>query len=470
VTPFQGFIPLNAANFESGNALAGQVLTANGAGGAAWHAAGATDVTYADLVSAINGATLTPGRAYRITDFVTRHYIAIAGVKYATVTGPNEPLVVQAIAADQLSPLAWSALYPQDIIYYDWNPANWLTDNSFAISYSYEIIPDWKGVVIFRHDTVMDTYAPGDWRHCKTRRWKPAPTAWSSATPYAIGDVVGRYNCAYVALQSSLNISPMSKADNDYWLLLRDYGTQPYQMADQMIQHGIPSGPEYADFLLFNGATAPRSVHIAPFVDNEELGILSYTLLPGSVFFKPATTYSCNFGSGFWLNTFMGNTSTLDFAGMTSNNHFVNAVYSVQAGHNFAGNSIGHFMEAAVCGLAFAGNRIGAQFRSNQIGPRCSGNLIGQLAQDNVIGADFTQNTMRTYFQGNEIGCQISGNTIGIYFKNQRVASGALVNQNLSAATHVYAYPCHTFKRSDGSVRLSYVDASDVVHYAAVTD
>lgn len=53
-----GFFELNAANFESGNASDGTVLTADGSGGAAWvEAAGGG----AGAAFAFDGATLTPG-------------------------------------------------------------------------------------------------------------------------------------------------------------------------------------------------------------------------------------------------------------------------------------------------------------------------------------------------------------------------------------------------------------------------
>lgn len=55
---FFGLIPLNAANFESGAAGDGQVLTADGSGGAAWEdvPAGPGGASFA-----FDGATFTPG-------------------------------------------------------------------------------------------------------------------------------------------------------------------------------------------------------------------------------------------------------------------------------------------------------------------------------------------------------------------------------------------------------------------------
>lgn len=475
---FFGLMPLNAANFESGAAEAGQVLTADGAGGAAWQAAaggaaGATDITYADLVSAINGASLTPGGFYRITDFATRHYIAIGYLQFTSgdgvVTGPNEPLVVQAIAPDKLGLLAWSALYPQDIIYYDWNPANWLWDYSFGAGNGTDIIPDWKGVIYFRHDTVLDTYAPGDWRHCKTRRWKPNPVAWDAGTAYAANAVVGYSNCAYKALRASTGTQPLAGGDNDTWVLMRDYRTRMYQNAHPTSEHGVPSGPEYADYTLFVDGT-PRMVHIGRIVDNSDLYLLEGTSLPGSVFFQTDYTFNCEFDSGFVLNTFNGFVSNSQFGPLMRSNHFIGQVSSSSAGGDFKSNTIGGNFQRVSTGHNFSNNIIGEYFAYNTVETSFLDNVIGKDALYNEIGNGCFGNRIGPNFKNNAIGSFNFYNIIGANFKDHRVTANALVSQDLTSATHVYNKPCEIFKRSDGSVRLRYTDNTDTVVYAAVTD
>ena len=125
---------VRAENVDSEAATDGWRLTADGVGGAAWEAGasgGYTDITYANLVTPIGASTLTPGGFYRLTDFATKHYIVDAGLTQYTVgdgiiTGPNEPLIVMAVATNGINGMAFSETYPGDIIHYDWNPANWL--------------------------------------------------------------------------------------------------------------------------------------------------------------------------------------------------------------------------------------------------------------------------------------------------------------------------------------------------------
>ena len=80
---FFGLIPINAANFESGAAGDGQVLTADGAGNAAWEDAAAGGGGFA-----YDGATFTPStfvvnQAWRdVTIQLTTGGVAVADGKY----------------------------------------------------------------------------------------------------------------------------------------------------------------------------------------------------------------------------------------------------------------------------------------------------------------------------------------------------------------------------------------------------
>jgi hypothetical protein len=76
------------------------------------------DITYTTLRFNILNNLLIPGQLYNITDFATIYdQIETGTVK----TGSTEPLVVLATSIDTLSPFAYSALFPNDIIKYDAN-------------------------------------------------------------------------------------------------------------------------------------------------------------------------------------------------------------------------------------------------------------------------------------------------------------------------------------------------------------
>jgi len=141
-----------------------------------------TDVTHADILAKINAGTLTISSFYRITDYRTVHMIPYTNVApsiAAINTGPEEPLVMQAININALSSVAQSALYPQDVIYYD--VMNVLCEDG---------ITPRKGKITYRKDTAKNLETYYDFRNVKFRRWKVNPAAWVAGTPYSRGAAV----------------------------------------------------------------------------------------------------------------------------------------------------------------------------------------------------------------------------------------------------------------------------------------
>ena len=148
---------------------------------------GATNITYADLMTAVGANALKEASFYRITDFATVYYISdSAGTQYEAKTSTAEPIVVFATSANTLDKQAFSATYPQDIIYYDPNPNNWLSDIGFAQNAT--IVNGFKGVIYFRHDTKQDNYMGYDFRNVLFRRWALDVSAYNAETTYAKDD------------------------------------------------------------------------------------------------------------------------------------------------------------------------------------------------------------------------------------------------------------------------------------------
>jgi len=452
---------VRAANVDSESATDGWRLTADGVGGAAWEAAagGCTDITYANLVTAIGASTLTPGGFYRITDFATKHYIVDAdGTQYTTgdgiVTGTVEPLIILAVAANKLSGQVYSQTYPQDIIYYDWDSANWLTDLSFATGGV--IISGWKGIIIYRRDTIYDNYAPGDWRNCLTRRWKTAATAWDAGTNYVAGNIVSHAGTAmvYKALQASLNQIPAGESDN-YWVVMLDLGTYEYWNVSPTEWHSIPSGAAYDDFTLFNGAQ-PRAIHIEPFLDNSVLVWLYQTLLCNSVFWNASADNGCAIESGFYFNTMDG------------------PLYSNILGACFSGNTVGPYFVYNIIGATFQKNHLRSNFASNMVGANSNNNVIGENCTSNNIGAGFGSlflggNVISIGCNGNTIDASFMNNIAGVDFQDNNIDTAAIANTNFIGATHVYqTYNCELYIDSVLGPRLMY-RANDVLTFAAPT-
>ena len=150
-------------------------------------------LTYADLVTLISTSGLTLGMRYILTDYQTTHYILdFHGnqlVGNPVNTGALEHIILTASSVNTFEPEVFSLEFPQDILFYDWNPQNWLSDAAFTLD-SINIIPDFKGVIFTREDTNNHNIMSEDFRNTKNRRWKRNDQIWVSGNTYNIGDKV----------------------------------------------------------------------------------------------------------------------------------------------------------------------------------------------------------------------------------------------------------------------------------------
>lgn len=167
-----------------------------------------TDVTYSQLMTFI-GATAATGTTsgyYRITDYATAGYII--GSSGSTYLGATEPLIVNVYfnlamgSTAQISREAFSPAYPNDVIYYDPFPGNWIYDKSFCLNYdSTAMVTNFRGVIFHRHDLKWNIKGGYDWRACIMRRHSfsgGTAAAFGATTNYAIGDVVTNSGAYYI--------------------------------------------------------------------------------------------------------------------------------------------------------------------------------------------------------------------------------------------------------------------------------
>jgi hypothetical protein len=150
------------------------------------------------------------------------------------------------------------------------------------------------------------------------------------------------------------------------------------------------------------------------------------------------------------------------YRNLIGNGYNGNTVYSQfyenNIEHVFQNNTIG--TNLTIGAYNFSGNRIGNDFGSNTIGDSFYNNTIGNDFGSNTIGDDFGSNTIGNDFISNTIGTNFRFNTIK-YEVN---------TIDFSSATYVYTtYNCEIFTRSDGTLRLSYYDSSDVLNITSIT-
>ena len=384
---------------------------------------GVTDILYNNLVSAIDEGGLVEGSYYRITDFATVHWMTEVNLSEETFpyildegnriihTGANEPLIVIATSSNTISTEAWSATYPQDIIKYDWNPANWSSISAFVDSDDgVTPVTGFKGVIIRREDTLLANKVNFDYREITYRLWNIEQTAWDVATEYNAGSFVQYGTKIYYGLDTGTGMEPeTTEGWESYWRLLLDLndGTG-----------GMNSYVSFSSSGLYNISIDNNIpiVDTSDFVDRTMFAddISSHnqfdecTFVPFTIF---GTECSYNsFGTNCYGNTFGTNCSSNTF------------------GTNCYGNTFGTNCSSNTFGTNCYGNTFGTGCYINSFGTRCSYNSFGTECYFNTFGTGCYINSFGTNCYGNTFGTNCSSNTFGTNCSSNTFGTGCSYN------------------------------------------
>ncbi|HPO11535.1 MAG TPA: alanine-zipper protein [bacterium] len=356
------------------------------------------NITYADLTSAITAKTLIPGARYLITDFRTIHYFSDGNTTLldAINTATTEPLIVTATKIDDLNKLAISTVYPQDIIYYDWNPDNWKNDCSFSDCLSAEpgeetIITGFKGVIYYRKDTINNNTASFDFRGVKFRRWSilNAP-AWSDAVTYAKNDFVNYNNILYISSVDS-NLNNIPTANSYAWIGLVDYVNEDSKYlawytdvanTDGVFIYNHVKTDTYADFNVFD-----------PLISKDNYIYVNKTTSNSTILFN--LVFLCG---GIFNNTIKTNT----ISNKISSGTFVTEIFN-------------NYIET----VEFDCNIIRCLDNSNIKVYELSGNMIYGMhitqANDNIFSNNFIYSCAQNVFSS--LSKEISNNYVHSFFQ-----------------------------------------------------
>jgi hypothetical protein len=452
---------------------------------------GATSISYADLMTLIGSSGLTPGAQYLITDYATVHYIVDGNYipdLTTIITGVTEPLIVTADSVNTIDKEAKSTLYPQDIIYYDPSPTKWLYDLSFSDTSGPTIIPGFKGVIYFRHDTILDNYMGYDFRNVKFRRWDTNVGMWSDATPYTRGSFTEYTGIIYRALTNNL----ASKAQIDTITLTSLLGSGT---ADVTAAGGLTKTATFNTDL----PTTASDFVAAYAVDYAAVGIVISTTGIGDIVFTAAvagvpftspvitnvvpdlagtvvntqanvTAPVPSIGSHYWAECVDLTTITYwnpvpsAWNGITSgpnhvdvktfaesgsftydaccrNNHFetfkdisldtyytilMNNVFWLGASNpDLYDNELGAvFSNNTVNSNGFQNNSIDPFFINNLVGPTFQCNNVGSNSESNIIYENFLSNTIGSFFSFNTLSNNFQNNTISSHFNHNNIGEG----------------------------------------------
>ena len=368
------------------------------------------NVTYSQLTGLTMSSGLTAGSYYKITDYQTVHYMFDGDTRIDEINvGTVEPLTILAKSTSVLDNKAYSELYPQDIIYYDWKSDYWIQDMAFSnidsvIKYGSLIEPNlsgvtlisgYKGVIYKREDTKNNNILGYDFRNVKFRRWN-------------VGELLYGFSTQYIGLYSTYE--------------------------------GVSGLTDYIDVYTFHGFDEYNTYEIN--VRNNTIKNINDT----------QTQWNGIIGSSLSNTVFylVGNNSTFQ-------------IYTVYD------NNIGIFSELnTIDGAGFYSNTIGSNFNTNTIGSDFNTNTIGNSFNGNTIGNSFNVNTIESFFQNNTIGSGFNTNTIGSRFSHNIIVSFFQANNvcddfnraggvNFTNASYVYeSYTKELFVNSDNTQRLIY--------------
>jgi hypothetical protein len=386
---------------------------------------GCIDVTYNELVTLIGTSGLTCGSYYRITDYATVHWMVDGDGNYILAegekiihTGANEPLVVLATSANTISTEAWSALYPQDVIKYDWNPANWTGIKNFYDSDLLTTPAGFTGIITRREDTLLANLVNFDFREITYRLWSIAQVAWNSGTIYVGGEYVQNGTVIYYAKGGSTNVQPGVTAGWDtYWTLLIDLSG--FASAYLTFGSSLPAAGQdipvldttgYVDRIMFADDTSNNNQF-------DEYNYLPYTVFGTNCESNTFGTgcYSNTFGTGCRYNIFGTSCYRNTFGASCSSNTFGTYCYNNTFGTYCSNNTFGASCGGNTFGASCDSNTFGTYCYNNTFGTYCSNNTFGASCGGNTFGASCGSNTFGTYCYNNTFGTYCSNNTFGDY-------------------------------------------------------
>jgi len=389
-------------------------------------------LTYSQLSTLVSGNTLVPGQKYLINDYQTAHVIPNTS---DINTGPIEPLLVTASSTNTLEPIAYSTLFPQDIIYYN------IESDQNMVSGST------KGYIYRRIDTIKNNDIGFDYRNVKFRRWQIDVTTsdlTGSGNTYSRGAVVLQTgtNDIYLKLDNTPSVPFTTTAS---WMLFPwsnlDY-VSPTDIDWTLVRYTIPVSTNYMDYFIFSTEPTTNGVQ-------------------------------CNYDS-IYGNKIKGIYDGSDIISSSNTVFFGNSFYSNIIGYNFNYNTIGDNFQANTIGNNFQANTIGDSFNNNTIGDNFGSNTtklastindikygIGTIVSNsNIIGYNFNYNTIGNNFQANTIRDNFQLNNIETNFGGMDFAS----------STYVYQlYQKYLFTNSANGHYLRYYDSGNTLQIVQAT-
>ena len=323
----------------------------------------ATSVKYAELVNLINESQLVPNTNYLITDYATIYDQPDYGAdglpkpSVATVQGQTEPLIVYAISVNQISNVALSTVYPNDIIFYNWD-----------FQYTEYMNQDARGRITKRISGAENIETGYDFRAVVYKRYQDPTTLLYTVVNDNEQDSLSNIptfgsDCNNIVIS---NVRTGGADEPIFFMPNSVFGANCSEIStlDNFYNNTIGNDCQSNTF----GYLCVGNVIGNGFANNRILNYFSYNTIGNKVYFNNI------------LNNFQNNTIESDF--------FYNII-----GNNFGSQN---------------GNIIKLDFSYNNILGDFYGNSVEQSFNRNQIFREFYENLVKANFANNQIYAEIA--------------------------------------------------------------
>ncbi|GAA0081388.1 hypothetical protein [Clostridium sp. CTA-6] len=391
--------------------------------------------TYAELKALKDANNLIEGKKYLLTDYKTKYKQPTTNVIKEMAV---EELILTASSNNTFESIVYSALYPQDTIWYDFNN-NICEDNTTPRN----------GFILRRYDPISVNDCPQDWRTMLWARWKPDAnqyyknnvltnySTWTSGN--AIMNVIYKAN-NQLLIAKNTNV-PSSATDSNVFSLICDDINIGILVNDKTT---IQFGNNRID--LKKGELDER-LTFSDNCKNNKIG--GANLLHGNVFIN-----NCNhnvIGNSCYHNTFLNNCYSNFIQNSCNSNLFSNNCLYNKLGNDCNGNiflnnnKYNDFKNGCSYNILisfcvynsflnncnnnslmynFSNNNFGNSCGSNNFGNNCFYNNLGDNCSNNKFADGCNYNTLNNGCGSNNFGDNCGGNYFGNNSNNNNFADG----------------------------------------------
>lgn len=417
--------------------------------------------TFSGLTSLKANNQLKPGQLYIITDFELKWIgLGLYDPQPYKSSGVIEPLIVRALSNNKLDVEAYSALHPEDTVYYDIDATNSYTWRDGGPQAASPPIPEFKGWITRRVNRTTNVDIGWDWRYIKANCCKfniDTLPLYSASTTYNRFNVVRTSSDKiYYSIQNNNLNNGFSSA---WWLPVFSENINVRNEYFPTFERGGGIGaPLFTIYPIlstrtqlptFNTPSIPINVTIKSGFNNIFLAGGFKDIFIGNTCYNNYTIGSIqglNAGDNFTNNILYGfndyNTIGSNFSQNIINGSIVGvyprSIYYCTFGNNIANNIINHGFFYNVVGDQMT-NNVFASFidnnkfdvitNNNRIGRFYRFNNTGKSFQNNIIDSGFQNNIIDNSCNNNTIGSSFSFNTIGSNFDNNNIGNSCFYNK-----------------------------------------